>query len=99
VPDLYIDSQALTDFAGQLRNLASDFASPIVGGWMGLCDGSLGDDLRDLSTDDAACGASLNNYLTNLASYAEHAIQGAEKVDAELARSVAHQGPPLAGSL
>ena len=95
--DLYIDSQALADFASQLRNLASDFTSPIIGAWMGLCDGSLADDLRDLSTDDAACGASLNNFLTSLASYAEQAIQGAAKADAELARSVAHQGPPLTG--
>lgn len=95
--DLYIDSQALADFAGQLRNLASDFTSPIVGARMGLCDGSLQDDLRDFSTDDAACGASLNNYLTSLVSYAEQAIQAAAKLDADLARSVAHQGPPLVG--
>lgn len=65
---------------------------------MGLCDGSLQDDLRDLSTDDAACGSSLNNYLTSLAGYVEQAIQSAAKLDAELARSVAHQGPPLTGA-
>lgn len=85
------------DFAGRLRNLASDFSSPLVGPYMDLCDGSLLDDLRDLSTDDAACGASLNNYLTSLASYVEQAIQAAAKLDADLARSVAHQGPPLTG--
>jgi hypothetical protein len=95
VADLYIDSQALADFAGRLRNLASDFSSPLVGAYMVVCDGSLQDDLRDLSTDDTACGASLNNYLTSLASYVEQAIEGAAKIDAELARSVAHQGPPL----
>jgi len=95
--DLYIDSQALADFAGRLRSLASAFSSPLVGPYMVLCDGSLQDDLRDLSTDDAACGASLNNYLTNLASYVEQAIQSAAAIDAEIARSVAHQGPPLTG--
>lgn len=96
--DLYIDSQALADFAGQLRNLASDYSSPIISPWMGLCDGSLLDDLHALSTDDTACGAILNNYLTSLASYAEQSIQAAAKLDADLARSVAHQGPPLTGT-
>lgn len=97
--DLYIDSQGLADFASQLRNLASDFTTPIVGPSMELCDGSLLDDLRELSTDDAACGASLDNYLTSLAGYAENVMQQAAKLDSDLAQSAFSRRPPFLGNL
>lgn len=88
VADLYIDSQALADFAGQLRELLADFSAPIVSPWEGWCDGSIFDALTDFSSTDGACGNSLNNYLTALAGLAGQAAQAAQNLDTKLASDV-----------
>ena len=93
--DLYIDGQALADFAGQLRGLAADFSTPIMPSWQGVCDGSVLDELTSLSTTDHTCGDRLNNYLEGLAKYAEQVALAAEKMDNDLAHaapSVSHGG-------
>jgi len=93
--DLYVDSQALTDFAGQLRGLLADFSAPIVTSFGAGCDGSVFDELTSLSSTDGTCGASLNNYLNALAGLADKAAQSAESLDTTLANSVpaqAHAG-------
>lgn len=88
VTDLYIDSQALTDFAGQLKGLLADFSDPITSSSGGWCDASLFDQLASLTSTDGACGKSLNNYLTALARLADQAAQAAEVLDAGLANEV-----------
>lgn len=85
--DLYIDSQALTDFAGQLRGLLADFSTPMLTPG-GVCDYSVLDEMSSLSSTDSACGNSLDNYLRALAELADHAAQAAEGLDSTLAKSV-----------
>ena len=87
VADLYIDSQALADFSGQIRGLLTDFSSPIAPPG-GVCDGSLLDAVISLSSTDRDCGSSLNNYLTALAGFTDQAAQAAERLDADLAKQV-----------
>jgi len=87
VADLYIDSEALADFAGQLRGLLADFSAPIMPP-AGAGDGSLQDVLMSLSATDTGCGSGLNNYLTALAGLAGQAAQAAERLDAALAHAV-----------
>lgn len=85
--DLYVDRQALTDFAGQLRGLMADFSTPIMFSWQGVCDGSVLDELTSLSTTDHTCGGRLNSYLEGLAKYTDQAAQAAEKADSDVARA------------
>ena len=85
--DLYIDGQALAGFAGQLRGLSADFSTPIMPSWLGVCDGSMLDELTSLSSTDQTCCARLNSYLEGLAKYADQAAQAAEKVDSDIARA------------
>ena len=87
VADLYIDGQALADFAGQLRGLLADFSTPIMPSWQGVCDGSMLDELTSLSTTDHTCGDRLNSYLAGLAKYADQAAQAAEKADSDIAHA------------
>ena len=87
VADLYIDSQALTDFAGQLRGLLADFSTPMLPPG-GVCDYSVLDEMSSLSSTDTACGYSLDNYMRALAGLAEQAAQAAESVDSALAKDV-----------
>jgi hypothetical protein len=89
VADLYIDTHALSDFAGQLRGLLADFSAPLHSPG-GVCDGSLLDQMSSLSSTDHACGSSLNNYLSTLAGFADTAAQAAENLDTALA----HDLPP-----
>ena len=86
--DLYIDSQALTGFADQLKGLVADFSDPVVSSSEGSCDASVFDQLRSLSSTDGACGTGLNNYLTALAGLAGQAAQAAEDLDVDLAKAV-----------
>lgn len=85
--DLYIDYQALADFAGQLRGLSADFSTPILSVWQGVCDASILDELTSLSTTDRTCGGRLNSYLQGLAKYADQAAQAAEKADNDIAQA------------
>lgn len=87
VADLYIDSQALTDFADQLRGLLADFSSPMLTPG-GVCDSSILDEMSSLSSTDSACGNSLDNYLRALAGLADQAAQAAESADSALAKDV-----------
>jgi hypothetical protein len=78
-----MDSQALSDFARRLQDLAGDLKSPLY--TEAFCTDELNDNLADFSSDDAACGASLNNYLTTLATMATQAAAAAQKMDDDLA--------------
>jgi hypothetical protein len=95
VPDLYLDSQALTDFAGRLQSLAGDFKTPIY--FEDACTDALNDNLASFSTDDAACGSSLNNYLTSLSGFASQAAAAAQHMDEQMAAEAtqAHRFPHM----
>jgi len=88
---LSLNSQALTGFAGTLRNLLGDFAKPIY--FSPVCSDALNDDLSLLSATDKSCGDGLHSYLTTLASLSDQAAAAAEKLDQELAREArGHRG-------
>lgn len=86
MPDLYLDSQALSDFAARLQGLAGDFKAPIY--TESVCTDLLDDNLTSFSMDDAACGARLNDYLSALAALATQAATAAEALDEALAAQV-----------
>ncbi|MBS2550716.1 hypothetical protein KGQ19_27975 [Catenulispora sp. NL8] len=91
--DLALNSEALTGFAGTLRNLMGDFSQPIHP--TAVCTDLLNDDLGMLSSTDKSCGDGLSNYLNTLASLSDTAAAAAQKADAQLAQQAknVHGGP------
>ncbi|ACU73995.1 hypothetical protein Caci_5136 [Catenulispora acidiphila DSM 44928] len=83
MPDLYLDSRALSDFAARLQSLTGDLKAPIYS--EAVCSDVLNDNLESFSINDTACGSSLNDYLTALAAMATSAAAAAEQLDEDLA--------------
>lgn len=89
VTDLALNSQALTGFAGTLRQLMGDFERQVY--FSPSCSDALDSDLTLLSAADKFCGDGLHSYLTALAALADQAAAEAVRLDQELAQKLREQ--------